>query len=54
VAIPTATARFAIAHATGVVKRGGRVDRILAEQEAVRRELALPDESQVEEELRVV
>jgi hypothetical protein len=52
-ALPTATAGFAISLAAGVVKLGGRGDRILAEQGAVRRELALPDESQMEEELQV-
>ena len=41
--IPLSTVGFAISLAAGIVKLGGRVDRILAEQEAVRRELALPD-----------
>ena len=41
--LPPATVGFAISLAAGLVKLGVRVDRIFAEQEAVRSDLALPE-----------
>lgn len=42
-ALPPATVGFAISLAAGLVKLGVRADRIFAEQEAVRSDLALPE-----------